>query len=140
MSGAFENVDLRGLQQVLRSTVVSALVLGGLAFAGALLLSSPLAAVGIVLGLGAAILNLRAMDRAVAKVETGADAEANPKAVRKALGSRTALRLGAITLVVVAMVVVRAPLGIGAVVGLVVFQLAFVANVARVVNRGRGGS
>ena len=140
MSGAFENMDLRGLQQVLRSTVLVALVLGGLAFAGALLLNAPWGALGIVLGLGAAILNLRAMDRAVAKVETSGDAEGNPKAVRKALGSKTAVRLGAITLVVVAMVVIRAPLGIGAVVGLVVFQLAFVANVARVVNRGRGGS
>lgn len=138
MSGAFENVDLRGLKQVLRSTIVMSLILGGLAFAGALLLNTPWGALGIVLGLGAAILNLRAMDRAVAKVETTADAEGNPKAVRKALGSRTAVRLGAITLVVVAMVVIRAPLGIGAVVGLVIFQLAFVANVARVVNRGRG--
>jgi hypothetical protein len=39
------------------------------------------------------------------------------------------VRLGAITAVAVVLVVIEAPLGIGIVAGLVVFQLAFVGNV-----------
>jgi len=136
--GAFDRVDLQGLRSVLRRTILTAMILGGLAVVAALSFGQLLPGLGIVLGLGLAVLNLRAMDSAVAKVET--KGEENPKVVRRLLSSRTAARLGIITLVAVVMVVVLAPLGIGLVVGLVIFQLAFVANVARVVNLGRGGS
>jgi len=136
--GAFDRVDLQGLRSVLRRTILTAMILGGLAVVAALSFGQLLPGLGIVLGLGLAVLNLRAMDSAVAKVET--KGEENPKVVRRLLSSRTAARLGIITLVAVVMVVVLAPLGIGLVVGLVIFQLAFVANVARVVNVGRGGS
>ncbi|MEI6454516.1 MAG: hypothetical protein WCO31_07975 [Actinomycetes bacterium] len=136
--GAFDRVDLQGLRSVLRRTILTAMILGGLAVVAALSFGQLLPGLGIVLGLGLAVLNLRAMDSAVAKVET--KGEENPKVVRRLLSSRTAARLGIITLVAVVMVILLAPLGIGLVVGLVIFQLAFVANVARVVNLGRGGS
>ncbi|MCX6512638.1 MAG: ATP synthase subunit I [Actinobacteria bacterium] len=136
--GAFDRVDLQGLRSVLRRTILTAMILGGLAVVAALSFGQLLTGLGIVLGLGLAVLNLRAMDSAVAKVET--KGEENPKVVRRLLSSRTAARLGIITLVAVVMVILLAPLGIGLVVGLVIFQLAFVANVARVVNLGRGGS
>jgi len=101
--------DLEGtaLAKVLRRTIVSALIGGGGGIIVALLLSAPWAALGIVIGLGMAIVNLRFLDAGVAKVQT--KGETSKKAVRRAMG-----------------------LGIGAVTGLVIFQLFFVLNVGRV--------
>ena len=64
--------DLEGtaLAKVLRRTVVSALIVGGGAIIVALFVSAPLAALGIVIGLGMAIVNLRFLDAGVAKVQT----------------------------------------------------------------------
>jgi hypothetical protein len=97
--------DLEGtaLAKVLRRTIVSSLIGGGGAIIVALLLSAPWAALGIVIGLGMAIVNLRFLDAGVAKVQT--KGETSKKAVRRAMGAVT---------------------------GLVIFQLFFVLNVGRV--------
>jgi hypothetical protein len=56
--------DLEGsaLAKVLRRTVVSSLIVGGGGIVVTLLLSFPWAALGIVVGLGMAIVNLRFLD------------------------------------------------------------------------------
>jgi hypothetical protein len=125
--------DLEGtaLAKVLRRTVVSALIAGGGAIIVTLFLSEPLAAVGILLGLGLAVLNLRFLDAGVAKVQT--KGETDRKVMRRALGTKTVTRLGVITLITVGLVVLDGPLGIGSVVGLVIFQIFFVVNVGRVI-------
>jgi len=130
-------LDVPVLAQVLRRTVVSALVVGAAAIVVALLLAPPLAAVGLALGLGLALVNLRFMDAGVAKVET--KGETNKKVVRRLLGTRTVGRLAVVTAVVLVLVVLDPPLGIGMVVGLVIFQMLFVVNVARAVM-GSGGA
>ncbi len=124
--------DLEGtaLAKVLRRTTVSALIVGGGAVIIALFVSSPLAAVGIVVGLGMAIVNLRFLDAGVAKVQT--KGETNKKVLRRAMGTKSVTRLGVITVIAIGLLFLNGALGIGTVIGLVIFQLLFVANVGRV--------
>jgi predicted histidine transporter YuiF (NhaC family) len=125
--------DLEGtaLAKVLRRTTVSSLIGGGAAVIVALFVSAPLAAVGIVVGLAMAIVNLRFLDAGVAKVQT--TGETSKKALRRAMGTKSVTRLGVITVIAIGLMFVNGSLGIGAVIGLVIFQLFFVANVGRVV-------
>ena len=129
MSG-LSDLDGTALVKVLRSTTVSALIVGGGAIVVALFVSSPLAAVGIVIGLAMAIVNLRFLDAGVAKVQT--KGETSTKAVRRAMGTKSVTRLGIITVIAIGLMFLDGALGIGAVVGLVIFQLVFVLNVGRV--------
>src|SRR3984957_20028951 len=93
--------DLEGtaLAKVLRRTIVSALIGGGGAIIIALFVSAPLAAVGIAVGLGMAILNLRFLDAGVAKVQT--TGETSKKALRRAMGTKSVTRLGVITVIAI---------------------------------------
>jgi hypothetical protein len=95
-----------------------------------------LAALGVVLGVGMAIMNLRFLDGQAAKVELRG--EQSTKAVRRQLGGRTTARLALMTVVVLLAVFLNAPLGIGIVSGLVLYQLVFVVNVMRAVT-SQGG-
>jgi hypothetical protein len=124
--------DLEGtaLAKVLRRTTVCALIGGGGAIIVALFVSAPLAAVGIVVGLAMAIVNLRFLDSGVAKVQT--TGETSKKALRRAMGTKSVTRLGIITVIAIGLLFLNGPLGIGAVIGLVIFQIFFVANVGRV--------
>jgi len=54
----FSELDLPVLAKVLRRTVVSAIIVGAGAIIVSLLLAPALAAVGVALGLGAALINL----------------------------------------------------------------------------------
>ncbi len=110
---------------------------GIVGFIVALLVAPPLAALGLVLGVGLAVVNLRFLDSQAAKVELRG--EQSTKAVRRQLGSRTTVRLAAMTAVVLVAVFLNAPLGIGIVSGLVVYQIVFVINVLRAVA-GSGGA
>ncbi|MHB1252182.1 MAG: hypothetical protein ACYC0I_08655, partial [Acidimicrobiales bacterium] len=95
----------------------------------------PISALGLLIGVGLAILNLRSLDRQAARVELRG--EQSSKAVRRQLGGKTTGRLAIMTVVVLAVVWLNAPLGIGIVSGLVLYQIVFVANVLRVVaNQG----
>lgn len=125
--------DLEGnsLAKVLRRTIVSALVVGVVAVLIALLLSAPWFAGGLVVGLALAIVNLRFLDAGVAKLHTGG--EVSNKVLRRAMGTKSITRLGIITLVCIGLMLLNGGLGIGAVAGLVIFQLLFVINVGRVV-------
>jgi hypothetical protein len=120
---------------LLRRTTLSAIIVGLVGFIVALLVAPPLSALGVVIGVGLAILNLRYLDRQAARVEL--QGEQSAKAVRRQLGGKTTGRLAMLTLVVLVVVWLNAPLGIGIVSGLVLYQIVFVANVLRVVaNQG----
>jgi hypothetical protein len=125
--------DLEGtaLAKVLRRTVISAIVVGLGAIIIALLLSQAWAALGIFIGLGLAILNLRFLDAGVAKVQT--KGETDRKVLRRAMGTKSVTRLAAITVICIGLLFLNGPLGIGSVIGLVIFQILFVVNVGRVV-------
>jgi fatty acid desaturase len=125
--------DLGGnaLAKVLRRTIVSAIIVGAAAVVVALLLSVPWVALGLAIGLGMAVVNLRFLDAGVAKLST--EGETNNKVLRRAMGTRSVTRLGAITVICVGLMLLNGALGIGAVAGLVIFQLLFVVNVGRVI-------
>lgn len=127
LSGLGDNV----LAKVLRRTIVSAIIVGAAAVVIALLLSVPWAALGIALGLTMAVLNLRFLDAGVAKLNT--EGETNNKVLRRAMGTKSVTRLGIITLICIGLLLLNGALGIGAVAGLVIFQLLFVVNVGRVI-------
>jgi hypothetical protein len=124
--------DLGGnaLAKVLRRTIVSAIVVGAAAVVIALLLSVPWAALGLAIGLAMAVVNLRFLDAGVAKLST--DGETSHKVLRRAMGTKSVTRLGVITVICVGLMLLNGALGIGAVAGLVIFQLIFVVNVGRV--------
>jgi hypothetical protein len=124
-------LDSTVLQRLLRRTTVLTIIVGSVGVGLALLFGAPLAAVGIVLGLVLAIFNLRFLDAGVAKVEnTG---EGSNKVLKKMLRTKTAWRLAAITIIAIGALVLSQPLGIGLVIGLVIFQILFVVAVARIV-------
>ena len=131
-----ENLPTDTLPRLLRRTTLSAVAAGAVGFIVALILAPALAALGLVIGVGLAILNLRFLDAQAAKVELRGEQSA--RAVRRQLGSKTTLRLAAMTLVVIVVVLLNAPLGIGIVAGLVIYQIVFVVNVMRAVA-GSGG-
>jgi hypothetical protein len=125
--------DLGGnaLAKVLRRTIVSAIVVGAAAIVVVLLLSVPWAALGLAVGLGMAVVNLRFLDAGVAKLST--EGETNNKVLRRAMGTKSVTRLGVITVICVGLLLLNGALGVGAVAGLVIFQLLFVVNVGRVI-------
>ena len=126
-----ENLPANTLQRLLRRTTLSAIAVGVLGFVAALVVAPPLAALGVALGVGLAILNLRFLDAQAAKVELRG--EQSSRAVRRQLGGKTTGRLVAVTAAVLLLVWLNAPLGIGIVSGLVLYQIVFVVNVLRVV-------
>jgi len=129
-------LDSDAFKSLLRRLTVSAIVLGVGGVVVALLIAPPFSAVGVALGVAIGFLNVRAIDRTVSRSDV--DPEASRKALRRMVGSRTLLRLAAITAVVLVLVVIAAPVGIGIVVGLVIFQLAFIGNVIRAMT-AQGG-
>jgi hypothetical protein len=131
MLDGLSGLEGNALSKVLRRTIVSSLIVGAVAVLLAMLLSVPWAALGLIVGLGMAVVNLRFLDAGVAKLHT--DGEVNNKVLRRAMGTKSVTRLGIITLVCIGLLLLNGALGIGAVAGLVIFQLLFVVNVGRVV-------
>lgn len=131
-----ENLPANTLPRLLRRTTLSAVLVGFVGFLVAILLAPPLAALGVALGVALAIVNLRFLDHQAATVELRG--EQSTKAVRRQLGGKTTGRLLVMTVVVLGFVWLNAPLGIGMVAGLVLYQIVFVLNVLRVVTNQGG--
>jgi hypothetical protein len=131
-----ENLPVDTLPQLLRRTIISALIVGFVGFVVALMIAPPLGALGVAIGVGLAILNLRFLDHQAARVELRG--EQSSKAVRRQLGGRTTGRLAVLTVLIIGVLFLNGPLGIGIVSGLVLYQIVFVINVFRVVS-GQGG-
>lgn len=131
-----ENLPANTLPRLLRRTTLSAIAVGVVGFLVAIFVAPPLAALGVAVGVGLAILNLRFLDAQAAKVELRG--EQSTKAVRRQLGGKTTLRLAAMTAVILVVVWLNGPLGIGIVAGLVLYQIVFVMNVLRAVSNQGG--
>ncbi len=125
-----EDLPADTLPTLLRRTTVSALIVGVIAFFVAAFLA-PVSALGVAVGIGLAVWNFRMLDKQVAKVETKGDQPT--KTVRRQLRGRTISRLSLLTVIAIGAIILSAPLGIGIVSGLVLYQIVFVANVFRVV-------
>jgi hypothetical protein len=125
-----ENLPTNTLPRLLRRTTLSALAVGVVGFVVALFIAPPLGALGVALGVALAIVNLRFLDRQAARVEL--KGEQSSKAVRRQLGGKTTGRLIVMTVVALFFLWLNAPLGVGIVTGLVLYQIVFVVNVLRV--------
>lgn len=125
-----ENLPTNTLPRLLRRTTLSALAVGVVGFVVALFVAPPLGALGVALGVALAIINLRFLDRQAARVEL--KGEQSSKAVRRQLGGKTTGRLILMTVVALFFLWLNAPLGVGIVTGLVLYQIVFVINVLRV--------
>jgi hypothetical protein len=126
------DLEAGSLNRVLRPTMLVAVALGAIGFVVAAVLNEPIAAVGIVLGVGLGVLNFRLLAAGVVKMPVEG---ATTKLVTRVLRSRSLLRLSVLTALVILAMVVKAQLGMGLVIGLVLFQLAFVVNAGRAVLR-----
>ena len=130
-----ENLPSNTLPRLLRRTTLSAVAVGAVGFVIAIFIAPPTAALGVAVGIALAIGNFRQLVRQTGLVEV--KGEQNTKVVRRQLGGRTAARLAVLTVIVLAMLWLNAPLGIGIVSGLVIYQIVFVFSVLRVVaNQG----
>jgi ABC-type transport system involved in multi-copper enzyme maturation permease subunit len=130
-----ENLPTDTLPRLLRRTTLSAIAVGAVGFLIAIFIAPPTAALGVAVGIALAIGNFRQLVRQTGLVEV--KGEQNTKVVRRQLGGRTAARLAVLTVIVLAMLWLNAPLGIGIVSGLVIYQIVFVFSVLRVVaNQG----
>ena len=127
--------DLQGnaLNKVLRRTVLSALIVGAVAVIITAFLGSLWGALGLIIGLALAIVNLRFLDAGIAKLKPEGEMSVSNKVLRRAMGTKSVTRLGIITVICIGLLVLNGALGIGAVAGLVIFQLLFVVNVGRIV-------
>ena len=127
--------DLQGnaLTRVLRRTILSALIVGAVAVVLTAFLGSLWGALGLVIGLGLAIVNLRFLDAGIAKLKPEGEMTVSNKVLRRAMGTKSVTRLGIITVICIGLLLLNGALGIGAVAGLVIFQLLFVVNVGRIV-------
>ncbi|MEI7779682.1 MAG: hypothetical protein WCJ42_09665 [Actinomycetes bacterium] len=137
MTTLLDDLKPDSLTRVMRPTVFSAMALGLIGFGVSIWLSAPTAAVGIVIGIVAAIFNVRILGAGVLRVP--ADQAEETKSVRRLLGKNSAVRLTLITAVAIGLVLLNHPLGIGMVVGLVLFQIAFVVNAGRVIIATKAG-
>jgi hypothetical protein len=127
--------DLQGnaLNKVLRRTILSALIVGAAAVIITAFLGSLWGALGLIIGLGLAIVNLRFLDAGIAKLKPEGEMTVSNKVLRRAMGTKSVTRLGIITVICIGLLLLNGALGIGAVAGLVIFQLLFVVNVGRIV-------
>ena len=127
--------DLQGnaLNRVLRRTILSALIVGAVAVVLTAFLGSLWGALGLIIGLGLAIVNLRFLDAGIAKLKPEGELSVSNKVLRRAMGTKSVTRLGIITVICIGLLLLNDALGIGAVAGLVIFQLLFVLNVGRIV-------
>jgi hypothetical protein len=127
--------DLQGnaLTKVLRRTILSALIVGAVAVVLIAFLGSLWGALGLVIGLGLAIVNLRFLDSGIAKLKPEGEISVSNKVLRRAMGTKSVTRLGIITVICIGLLLLNGAIGIGAVAGLVIFQLLFVVNVGRIV-------
>lgn len=132
-----EDLPATALPRLLRRTSISALIAGAVGFVIALLVAPPTGALGLVVGLGFAFANQRMLDRKSARVQLSG--QENTKVIRRQLFSNTLFRLGLITVVAIGALLLSAPLGVGIVSGLVLYQIVLVMNVLRVIT-GQGGS
>ncbi len=127
--------DLQGnaLTKVLRRTILSALIVGAVGVLLIALLGSLWGALGLIIGLGMAVVNLRFLDAGIAKLKPEGELSVSNKVLRRAMGTKSVTRLGIITVICIGLLLLNGALGIGAVAGLVIFQLLFVFNVGRIV-------
>ncbi len=127
------DLEVGALNRVLRPTMLVAVGLGAVGFVVAALLSAPLAAVGIAIGVALGVLNFRLLASGIVKLQL--DGPGETKLVKRLVRSHSLLRLTVLTAIAIGAMLIKPALGMGLVIGLVLFQLSFVVNAGRAVLR-----
>src|SRR6516162_7754927 len=83
--------DLQGnaLNKVLRRTILSALIVGAAAVIITAFLGSLWGALGLIIGLALAIVNLRFLDAGIAKLKPEGEMSVSNKVLRRAMGTKS---------------------------------------------------
>jgi hypothetical protein len=118
--------SLPDIPSVSRRTVTAALVIGVAGLVGCISFGKPMVGVGGCIGLTLGTLNFRLVGASVIKV-----GEREDENKRRPLALNTMIRLGAISVVTIGLLLLSFQLGFGILLGLAVFQLVLLANVAR---------
>ena len=127
-----ENSPLRPLMR--RMTVLVA-IFTAVALGVCFWLNKPLAALGVLIGVGLSVLNLRLLDSQVSRVHIGAEPDkADKKRARNQISRSAGLRLAIVTGAVAVSFMIAKEFSLGVVTGLALSQAVFIANVFRVVT------
>lgn len=126
-----EDLPLPEIARLLRRCALSALGLGTIALVVAILLDHPLVGLGAVIGLGLGLANIRLVTGSVARV-----AERQPDHLKRVLASRTLVRLGATTAVILGLAFASTSLGVATAGGVAIFYLLLVAALLVTLLRG----
>jgi len=122
----FAHFDLPDIGDVSRRTVAAALVVGVAGLVAAFSFGYLWLGVGACIGLALGTVNYRLVGVSVDKVAaTGTD---NPK---RPLAANTMGRLGIVTVIALGLTFIDKQLGFGVLIGLAVFQVLLIVNVAR---------
>ncbi|MGH9302869.1 MAG: hypothetical protein ACRDZ5_00495 [Acidimicrobiales bacterium] len=133
LAGLVEQFTLPELRRVLRHTVLCGIAAGVICLVLAVLFSEAVFGLGICVGLGLGLGNIRLVTLQTAKVS-------EKKLARpiRALASLTIARLAITTVIVILLTVLVTPLGIGSVAGIALFYMLFVVILIASVLRHRG--
>jgi len=126
LTSLFEQLSLPEIERLLRRTVFSGIGVGVVALGISALVSHPLVGLGVCLGLGLGLVNIRLITRSVARVNASQPA----KPVR-VLASRTLSRLTMTTLVVLGLMFASVQLGLGTAGGIALFYFVLLLNLVR---------
>lgn len=122
----FAHFTLPNIHDVSRRTVSAALVVGVAILIGCVSFGVPFVGVGACIGVALGVFNFRMTGNSVAKASAS---ESENK--RRPLALNTLGRLGIITVVTIGLLLINRTLGLGILIGLAVFQVLLLVNVAR---------
>jgi len=111
------------LGRVLKRTVYAAIGLGAVALIVSGVLGYIIFGLGVCLGLGLGVMNIRLIVQQTGRVSASQTAHRI-----RALASITTFRIGAMTAVIVLLVLLAQPLGFGTLGGVAVFYFIFLGN------------
>ncbi|MGO9560280.1 MAG: ATP synthase subunit I [Acidimicrobiales bacterium] len=115
---------------MLKRTVFAALGIGVVAVIATLFVSQPLFGLGVCIGLGLGLMNIRMITNQTARVT-----QLQPEKPVRALAAMTLARLGLTTVVVIILFIAAVWLGFGTACGLCLFYLLFVGNIITMMVR-----
>lgn len=119
----FAQFPLIGVDKVLKRTLLGAIVIGVVGAAGTIYFGHPLVAPGLVLGLAMALGNHRVFQSTALRFTSP-----EGKVRRKPFAGSVFLRLGACTIVALALIVYVRQVGWGVIAGLAAFQALLLVN------------
>lgn len=131
LAALFEQFSIPEIARLMRRAAFGAIAIGVVALIVGGVTSHPIVGLGVCVGLGIGLVNIRMVTRSVSRI-AASDVE-KPK---RMIATRAVYRLLGTTVVVIALVVISTSLGIAAAGGIALFYLVLVANLVRALLSG----